>query len=323
MMIAREQPVSLRISVTDRCELRCIYCMPANGVPLVPRGDVLSFEEIVRFVRAARDVWGVSKVHLTGGEPLARAGIIDLVAMLAAEGVGDLALTTNGQGLASCARHLKNAGLARVNVSLDTLDPGRYAALTRCGKVERTIGGIDAALGEGLGPVKINTLVLRGYNAREVPRLAAWAIGRGCEIRFLELMPIGPAAGAFKKLFVSKDEVLATLSRSFDLRRLESGDKCAGQRFEASDGFGASGTIGVIPSVSDPFCSNCRRLRLTATGSLIGCLRLGAGVKVAHLLRSGAGAARGRLAGFMADALAGKSPGEEFVTSTGMNRTGG
>ena len=323
MISGREQPVSLRISVTDRCQLRCIYCMPADGVPLVPRGDVLSFEEIIRFVRAARKAFGVRKVHLTGGEPLARPGIIDLVAMLAAEDVEDLALTTNGQVLAACARHLRNAGLGRVNVSLDTLDPTKYAALTRCGRVERTIEGIEAALAEGLGAVKINTLVLRGHNDHEVPRLAAWAMGRGCEIRFLELMPIGPAAADFKKLFVSKDEVISRLSRSYDLRPLESSDRCTGQRFEASDRSGASGMIGVIPSTSEPFCSSCRRLRLTSTGTLIGCLRLGTGVDVSRLLRSGAAADEGRLAACMEEALAGKSAGEEFVTSTGMNRTGG
>ena len=172
-------PLSLRVSVTDRCPFRCVYCTPADGVPLFAHADILRYEEIVAFVRVVRRHAGLTKVHVTGGEPLARRDIERFVAMLAAEDVADLALTTNGQALSELAAALRQAGLRRVNVSLDSLDEATFERITRGGELSRVLVGIDAALSAGLHPVKLNATLLRGVNDHEVAALADFAIGRG------------------------------------------------------------------------------------------------------------------------------------------------
>ncbi len=282
---AQRPPVALRISVTDRCQLRCVYCMPAGGVTKLPRDEILSFQEIVRFVRVMKSRFGLSKVHVTGGEPLIRRGVAELIGMLAREGVPDLALTTNGQLLGEMASELKAAGLRRVNISLNSVEKRTYAAVTRGGNLGGALAGIEAALGAGLAPVKINTLVLRHCNDREVTALARFAVDRGCLIRFLELMPIGCAKPMFRRRFVPAAEVRARLEESFILRPLDKKISESSRDFLATDREGQSGIIGFIAPESAPFCSGCTRLRLTSSGQLVSCLARGGGQSVRGLLR--------------------------------------
>ncbi len=319
----QEQPISLRISVTDRCQLRCVYCMPPGGVPKRSREDILSFEEIVRFVRAVKSHYGLSKVHITGGEPSVRPNIVDLIERLAREGISDIALTTNGHLLCGTALALKNAGLKRVNISWDSLTPKTYARLTRGGDLERALEGLDAALCSGLSPIKLNMIVIRGFNSGEVVKIARFGLDRGCEVRFLELMPIGPAAEHFDKWFVSSDQVRAKLSKAFDLCEAPARPGHSSRRFVAKDRQGRQGVIGFISSISGPFCAGCRRLRLTASGQLVGCLGIGTGVDIRPLLR-GTGPADGRrLVEAIQEALSLKRNGQAFVTRNLMTLTGG
>jgi cyclic pyranopterin phosphate synthase len=208
--------VSLRFSVTNRCQLRCRYCRPPGYEP-VPRGETLGHEGAARLVRILRARYGLSKVRLTGGEPLLHPSIIAYVGMLADEGVPDLALTTNAQLLAPLALDLKKAGLRRVNISLDTLDGETYRWLTRGGKLAAALEGVRAAREAGLGPVKLNVTVLEGVNTNELVELVRFGATTGCEVRFLELMPIGPAADSMEEWFVPSATVRETLAGSYDL----------------------------------------------------------------------------------------------------------
>lgn len=316
-------PVSLRISVTDRCQLRCLYCMPSEGVPRRDRRDVLSFEEVMCLVRAVKSCFALSKVHITGGEPLVRPAVVDLVAMLAAENVGDLALTTNGQGLIYTAEELKRAGLRRVNVSLDSIRRETFGRLTRGGELRRSLAGIDAALESGLVPLKLNVVVMRGVNTSEIVEIARFGLLRGCHVRFLELMPIGVSKERFEDWFVSSAEVLAELATAFDLGRKISRPGTVGTEFLATDRQGGEGTLGVISSYTAPRCTGCRRLRLTATGQLVGCLALGRGPDVRALLRDDNGNRQARLAEAASDALGIKRQAPRFVTTKPMATVGG
>ncbi len=320
---SKEQPVSLRISVTDRCQLRCLYCMPPEGVPKRARQDILSFEEIVRFVRVVKLHFGLSKVHITGGEPLVRPGIVKLVEMLATEGIEDLALTTNGQCLGPIAQDLKLAGLTRVNISLDSLNDKTYALLTRGGNLKCALEGIQAALREGLSPIKLNTVVLRGYNDAEVTNMARWAIEHRCHIRFLELMPIGFAKGIFRDLFVPASEVQTHLEKPFVLRAMAYNLSQSSRDFLACDCHGGRGVIGFIAGHSRPFCHGCRRLRLTSTGQLIGCLARGQGSDTRSLLRCNAQHMDQALREIIKSGLASKRIRSEFDTTRTMASVGG
>ena len=286
MTLAREHPITLRISVTCRCQLQCLYCRPAGDVSTRSRAEILSFEEILRFVRLLKSHLGLAKVHITGGDPLVRRGIVDLVAMLAAEGITDLALTTNGQALAQMARDLKRAGLRRINISLDSLNNRTFASLTHGGKLKDTLAGIRAALQEGFAPIKLNTVVLRTVNDSEVVTMAQWALDHFCHIRFLELMPVGCAKRIFKNMFVPASEVRRRLEDSLALRALVHAPEQTSRDFAAYDSHGRRGVVGFITAQSAPFCSGCRRLRLTSTGQLISCLARGCGSDVRSLLRS-------------------------------------
>jgi len=321
--MAERRPVSLRISVTDRCDERCLYCRPAEGVTLVPRRDVLRFEEIIRFVRAVKADFGLSKVRLTGGEPLIRRGLADLVRRLSLEGIGDLALTTNGQRLADMAAVLCRAGLRRVNVSLDTLDRTTYRRLTRGGNLSRTLAGIEAARACGLKPVKLNMVVLRGINDHEVVPLARFGIERGCEVRFLELMPIGVAAPSHERWFVSSAEVREQVARAMELVPLAEEPDRASRSFLARDAAGRSGRIGFVSPCSEPFCRTCRRLRLTATGRLLGCLGQTRGIDVRALLRGSGEPDETLLCGAVEEALRLKRGGRRFAEQELMVRIGG
>ena len=316
-------PLSLRVSVTNHCSLRCTYCMPANGVPTSAREEVLSYKEILRFVCELKVRFGLSHVRITGGEPLVRPEIDRFVAMLAAVGVSDLALTTNGQQLAGLAGRLKRAGLSRINISLDTLSPETFAAITRGGSLEKTLAGIAAAQEAGLRPVKLNVVVMRGRNEDEVRGLVRFAIENDYQIRFLELMPIGVAAAEFEDRFVSSAEVRERLSREFTLTALPVEPHGTSRNFLANDRHGRSAIIGFISPYSEPFCAGCWRLRLTATGVLMGCLARSEGIPLAPLLRGDRDMDGEALAAAVEQALGMKRRNSEFIQPQAMVGIGG
>jgi len=268
---AFRRPITyLRISVTDRCNLRCTYCMHEAGLPWIPKAEILSFEEIERVVRAAASV-GVRSLRLTGGEPLVRRGLADLVAQLAAvEGIDDIALSTNGLLLAENVRELADAGLRRVNISLDTLRADRFERIARRPGLERVLAGIEAALAAGLAPVKINCVVMRGQNDDELADFAALTRERPLFVRFIEVMPVVENAAAQAGEYVSSDEILARL-RTVD--RLEPAPGPGGNGPARYFAFpGAPGAVGVISPLSHDYCERCNRVRLTADGRLRLCL---------------------------------------------------
>jgi cyclic pyranopterin phosphate synthase len=314
------QGISLRVSVTDRCQLRCRYCMPPEGVPLGGKDDILTYEEIVEVVGCLRQEFGLAKVRITGGEPLVRAGIEQLVAALAGLRIPDLALTTNGLRLAELAPALKRAGLHRVNVSLDSLSPSTYRRMARSGEPRDVRAGIDAALQAGLAPMKLNAVVMRGFNDTEVVDLLEFAIARNCELRFIELMPIGPGAGLFHDHFVSSADVRRRLSSCFELHHIGMEAGSSAQRYRAVGISGRQGMVGFISSCSLPFCGECSRVRLTADGRLIGCLARDGGVSVRDALRGGDKAAIGRVA---RQVVRGKTPDRIFEQSMAMAAIGG
>jgi GTP 3',8-cyclase len=281
----------LRISLTDRCNFRCRYCMPVEvfgpGYRFLPREDLLSFEEIVRLTRLLVPL-GVEKVRLTGGEPLLRRGIEDLVAMLSSiDGVKDLAITTNGVLLAHHAEALALAGLNRVTVSLDAMDPEIFARMNGVGaKVDRVLAGVNAAQTYGL-KVKVNAVIQRGVNEGEVLPLARWAKAQGVDLRYIEYMDVGETNGWKLAEVVSAAELLEILSTEFDLAPRDPayrGEVAAHWRHR--DG---AGEIGVISSVTRPFCCDCQRLRLSADGKFFTCLFAADGHDIRGLLRGGAG----------------------------------
>ena len=269
----------LRLSVTDRCNCRCAYCMPAGGVPMLGHADILSFEELAAVARAAAEL-GVRKVRLTGGEPLARRGVVDLVRMVAAvPGVDEVAMTTNATLLAPVAGALREAGLSRLNVSLDTLRPDRYAKITRCGRLEDALAGLDAAREAGFSRTKVNCVLMGGVNDDEVADLAGLARNEAVDVRFIELMPIGPAAGWPRASFVAADAVL---------------DALPGLELLGRDGVaelyrmpGWAGRVGLIRPMSHKFCDGCSRIRVTADGKLKPCLHSAAEIDLRGLGHEG------------------------------------
>jgi cyclic pyranopterin phosphate synthase len=277
------------MSVTDRCDLRCTYCMPACGVQKVPRADVLTIEEMARVAAIMVEGFGIRRIRLTGGEPLIREGLERLVGMLAALELDDLALTTNAQRLRGVARELRARGLMRVNVSLDTLDPRRFETISGGGDLAPTLAGIEAALEADLRPVKLNAVVLRGVNDDEIAALARFGLERGCEVRFLELMPIGVAAGPHDSLFVPAARILDRLASAFRLEPLEAPPGSTARLFSADDGAGRAGRIGIISPETEPFCSHCGRMRLTTSGRLLGCLHEEEGIDLRQGLRAPGG----------------------------------
>ena len=289
----------LRVSVTDRCNLRCTYCMPREvfgaGYAFLPRAELLTFEEIVRVVRPAVAL-GVRKVRLTGGEPLLRRGLPSLVDALAAvDGLDDLALTTNGVLLPRAAPELAAAGLRRVTVSLDALDEATFAAMADTQlPVARVLEGIDAALAAGMR-VKVNTVVRRGVNEHAVPELAAFGRDRGVVVRFIEYMDVGTTNGWRLDEVVPAGDVLAAIAERWPLAPVDDAPEGVAERFRYLDG---GGEVGVIASVTRPFCRTCVRARISAVGELYTCLFSGRGHDLRTVLRSGADedAVRGVLA---------------------------
>ena len=257
----------LRISVTDRCNFRCTYCMPEEGMTWLPREEVLTFEELERVASVLVHRHGIRSIRLTGGEPTVRAHLPVLVAKLAALPV-DLALTTNGATLASVAPGLAEAGLRRVNVSLDSLRPERFAELTRRDQLTDVLEGITAAVAAGLAPVRVNVVVVRGVNDDEIVELAAYGRDAGVTIRFIEWMPLDAGGAWTNDQVVTQAEILEQIEAAFPLAPIARGHEPA-ERFRYLDG---RGEVGVIPSVTRPFCEQCDRIRLTADGQLRSCL---------------------------------------------------
>ncbi len=257
----------LRVSVTDRCNLRCRYCMPAEGIEKIQHENVLSLESIETMVRAMAEL-GVEKVRLTGGEPLIRHGIIDLVRNLSRiEGIKELVLTTNGLKLANMAADLKAAGLKRVNISLDTLDPKKFEYMTRGGKLQDVLDAIEVAKREGLTPIKINVVLIRGFNDDEIADFVEWTRTEPIEIRFIELMPIGEVATWSSEKFMSNQAVLESMP---ELEPCEGTDPASPATMYQLQG--GKGRIGLISPISCKFCEHCNRLRLTSTGEMKYCL---------------------------------------------------
>lgn len=265
----------LRLSVTDRCNCRCTYCMPAGGVPMLGHKDILSFEELTEVVAACAQL-GVRKVRLTGGEPLVRRGLPELVRMIhAVPGVEELAMTTNATLLAPVAAELHHAGLDRLNVSLDTLDAARYAELTRGGSLEDALAGLAAARDAGFSRTKVNCVLMGGVNDADVPRLAELARTEPIDVRFIELMPMGPCAGWPKARFVPAETVLEAVPGLVPLRR----DGVA----ELWHAPGWAGNVGLIRPMSHRFCDGCSRIRVTADGRLKPCLHSAAEIPLRGL----------------------------------------
>jgi len=263
----------LRISVTDRCNFRCTYCMPEEGMKWLPRSEVMSFEEIERLAGIFVKRYDVTGIRLTGGEPTVRAHLPVLVEKLARlegpSGAVDLAMTTNGATLRSSAQTLRDAGLRRVNVSLDTLDAARFLAVTRRDELEHVLDGIEAAKEAGFDPVKVNAVVERGVNDDEIVGLAAYGRERGVEVRFIEFMPLDADGQWGNDKVVGQDEILAAIDAVYPLEQLPARGAAPADRFAYRDGHGV---VGVIPSVTKPFCGDCDRVRLTAEGQLRTCL---------------------------------------------------
>ncbi len=278
----------LRISVTDRCNLRCVYCMPDGGVKSVPHEEVLTIEEIVEVVAAGVPL-GIRKVRLTGGEPLVRRGILKLVQKLhQIPEIDDIALTTNGILLEKMAGGLKEAGVNRVNISLDTLKPARFRKITRGGNLDQVWRGINAALDKKLQPVKINTVAIRGFNDDELVDLARLTIGQPLHVRFIELMPIGTSDNWAGGRYIPTSEVQELITDALGNLTEEKLVTGSGPAYYGRLP-GARGTVGFISAVSNHFCARCNRLRLTATGQLRPCLFSSQEVDIKQALRAGVG----------------------------------
>ena len=318
----------LRLSVTDRCSFRCRYCMPAEGVSFEPRQALLNFEELERLVRCFVSM-GITKVRLTGGEPLLRRNLEALIRNLAnISGLDDLAMTTNGLGLAEVAPTLRAAGLNRVNVSLDSLNAERFDAVTRTkGLLPRVLASVAAARDAGFSPVKINTVVVRGFNDGELADMVRYAADVGAVLRLTEFMPIGTDEFWGPETFVPVAEMLRTLGRDFEIGPAlgyanalgtPGGGPAVYRDVRPLKG-GPSVRVGFITALSHNFCSSCNRVRVSATGALRECLAYPAGLSLRTMLRSGA--SDEEVVESIKGALYGKGPGHLYAWEHGAVRT--
>jgi len=273
----------LRISVTDRCNFRCTYCMPEEGMEWLPRSEVLTFEEIHRVSRIFVERFGVEGIRLTGGEPTVRAHLPMLISQLSGLGV-DLAMTTNGATLRNSAEELRSAGLRRINISLDTLHADRFEQMTRRNELENVLAGIDAAVAAGFSPVKINAVIERGVNDDEIVDLARFGRERGVEVRFIEFMPLDATGHWANDRVVGQDEIVERIAEVFPLEQMPARGAAPADRWRYLDG---AGTVGVIPSVTKPFCGDCDRVRLTAEGQFRTCLFATNEFDLREIMRSG------------------------------------
>lgn len=276
----------LRISLTDRCNMRCVYCMPAVGMQFTPRPELLTTDELLIVVRAAAAA-GFRKIRLTGGEPMLRPDLLDIMqAIKSTPGIEHIAMTTNALRLKKLAQPLKDAGLDRVNVSIDTLDSQKFRMMTRGAKLEQVWEGIEEANRVGLHPIKLNAVVVRGMNDEEVPQLAALTLTYPWEMRFIEVMPLTGVAGVAQDGVVKSEELIAQLEEIHGpLEHLGLAASDSARRYRIP---GAPGKLGFISSVSDPFCATCNRMRLTADGRLHLCLLRDDEVDLRAAIRNGA-----------------------------------
>ncbi|MAT04357.1 MAG: GTP 3',8-cyclase MoaA [Acidimicrobiaceae bacterium] len=258
----------LRIAVTDRCNFRCTYCMPEEGMQWMPRSEVLTFEEITRIARICVERYGFTGIRLTGGEPTIRADFRGLVAQLSALGI-DVAMTTNAATLRNIAHDLRAAGLNRINISLDSLDREKFARMTRRDELDNVLAGIDTAIDAGFDPVKINAVIERGVNDDELVDLARFGRDTGVEVRFIEFMPLDATDEWQRSKVVGQDEIVARLSEVWELEQVPARGAAPADRWRYVDG---AGLVGVIPTVTKPFCGDCDRVRLTADGQFRTCL---------------------------------------------------
>jgi len=310
----------LRIAVTDRCNLHCLYCSPL-GTEAVDREDLLSFEDIHRLAKAAVHE-GISRIRLTGGEPTTRRDITRLVEMLSSiEGLKELAMTTNGLLLSSMAGELKEAGLTRVNISLDTLDAGKYKRMTGVDGLGRVLKGIEAARCSGLDPVKINVVAIQGFNDDEVHDFAMFASAESLTVRFIEMMPFHCNRGLQKDHFLSTATILELLKEKLPVEECNGGGQATGAIGGDQDGgpgparyyrvVGEAGAIGLISPFSRPFCRSCNRLRITSRGGLRNCLFSDSEIDVKTAVR--AGASLEELAAIIRSAISSKKNGHSLV----------
>ncbi len=277
----------LRVSLTDRCNLRCQYCMPAEGLDWMPTEEVLTDEEVVRLITIAVERLGVTDVRFTGGEPLLRRGFPGILAATTALAPRPrTAITTNALGLKHTAGALAAAGLDRINVSLDTSDPATFAAITLRDRFHDVVAGLEAAAEAGLAPIKINAVLLRGLNDDQGPQLLQWCMERGYELRFIEQMPLDAQHRWERDRMITADEVLTALGRHHRLTPLDGRGSAPAEKFLVDDG---PHTVGIIGSVTRPFCGACNRVRLTADGNVRTCLFARSESDLRGALRSGAG----------------------------------
>ncbi|HEX6514534.1 MAG TPA: GTP 3',8-cyclase MoaA [Nocardioidaceae bacterium] len=261
----------LRVSLTDRCNLRCSYCMPAEGLDWLPGDEVLTDDEVVRLIRIGVTRLGIREVRFTGGEPLVRRGLVDIVRRTTELAPRpETSLTTNGLGLVHTARALADAGLDRINVSLDTVRRDDFLEITRRDRLDDVVAGLEAASAAGLGPIKINAVLLRGVNDDQAPELLRWCLDRGYQLRFIEQMPLDAQHRWRRDTMVTAEEILSALEAEFVLKPAEEPRGSAPAELFTVDGGPA--TVGVIASVTRPFCGDCDRVRLTADGQVRNCL---------------------------------------------------
>jgi GTP 3',8-cyclase len=318
----------LRLSVTDRCDLRCTYCMPEAGEPASPRQEVLSIEELVRVVQVFARM-GVETLRLTGGEPLVRRGLETLIERVRSDvGIDDIALTTNASALAPRAKHLVQAGLTRLNVSLDSLRPEVFRSITRGGDLTRVLGGIRAAQDAGIGTVKINTVVVGGTNDDELVSIVEWAWSQDIVPRFIELMPLGAGATLGRSAVVVAADMRRALAHLIDVDEPPDRPRQRGPAayYPARDGSGRK--VGFISAVSENFCEFCNRVRVTARGDIRACLASPHGLSLRDLMRAGRG--DDAIVKIMTQALYGKGEGhlfnvhgEDQHTRVAMSQVGG
>jgi len=275
----------LRVSVTDRCNYRCIYCCPEKPFNFIPHQDVLRYEEIIEIIKESVKL-GISKVRITGGEPLVRKGIIDFVSQLNhIKNLNDISLTTNGFFLAEYASQLKAAGLNRVNISLDSLHEEKYKRITRGGSLKKVLTGIHAAIGEGLLPVKVNTVVLRGVNDNEIDDFIQLAVKYPLNIRFIEFMPTtDKLLQEYKQSFIPILKIRDSLINKYSLKALKVSNSNGPAKYYSMEG--AKGTVGFITALSQHFCESCNRIRLTADGKIRPCLFSNKEINLKDAMRS-------------------------------------